>query len=344
MVRLLVGWRLLAGSCGGIFISSVLAGNGATGFLCVLLAASQYKKEAVKDRGTKFVPSCDAVTTSRAPALSPTMMLVRAVAAALAVALFSHASALEECAGGDVHTASKQLQNPGRQSVLFNNQHQKTVQLFWVNSAGSEVYMDEIASGMQRSFSTYEGHAWRIKSYAGTPGDASYTIMDVMVPEPLEPAEDGSVSMHEFVVPRCGTASQGSLPVETLPASDLASVLADRFPKCTALDSLGQDAVPGFHVVCSNGATGEVAVARSKTDEFVVFTVPEKVRASPVALRTAIERTLELPDPWIRTFMGRKLSASYHRPFWTLFTTDGLYKMTQWEHMVSYAVTTALPA
>jgi hypothetical protein len=33
--------------------------------------------------------------------------------------------------------------------------------------------------------------------------------------------------------------------------------------------------------------------------------------------------------------MGKRLTASYHRPFWQLFTVNGRYKMTEWAHMVS---------
>ena len=234
---------------------------------------------------------------------------------------------------------------PGSQklSVEFVNEHQKPVALYWVNDKGSEVFMEEVASGERRTFTTYPGHAWRAKAFdssssspeGGNTNDDDesnmVTVTDMIVPSD---AKAPDVGVFGFIVPKCGTPSQGALPVETFGAGELEGVLTGRFPECAAREFLGSSVAPGLYVVCANGETGEVAVATSKEEDFVVMQVPEDVRQSPAALRQALERTLELQDPWIRSFMGRRLERSYHRPFWALYTPNGRYQMTSWDHMV----------
>jgi hypothetical protein len=241
------------------------------------------------------------------------------------------------CPGHNPRTRSENVKKATRQSVNFVNEQLKPVHLFWVDDGGAEVFMDELQAGESQSFTSYEGHAWRAKVHEygstadgvrGESAAASLTaVIDLVVPPP-------GADEAQLVIPLCGVPSQAALPLKKFAAEDMAELLARRFPKCEAQRYLGERAVPGFHVLCTNSVDSAVAVLRSTADEVLVLQMSPEARTTPLSLRQALERTLELPDPWVRTFMGKKLTKDYHRPFWTLFTPDGLYELTEWDHMV----------
>ena len=76
----------------------------------------------------------------------------------------SASSAFEECPGGDLNNFSPSGRNSDRQSVAFFNDNPKTVSLYWVNTKGTEVFMDEVPFKGQKVFTTFAGHVWRAKA------------------------------------------------------------------------------------------------------------------------------------------------------------------------------------
>jgi dipeptidyl-peptidase 4 len=99
-------------------------------------------------------------------------------------------------------------------TMVFENRHERTVQLVWVDLRGSDIAYGELRPGARKELSTFVGHRWRADFAVGEPAGAfeadrmgGLAVLDeaarlrAVAPEPPEPARPAQLVVrgHQLV-------------------------------------------------------------------------------------------------------------------------------------------------